>query len=85
MQVLMLSVDASYGEDKAAVIKKEAKILGKNGVAWPNIILPNGFDDCQRQFNLDGYGVSVIGPDGIVRGIDVYGDDLAAVVAKAVK
>jgi hypothetical protein len=25
----------------------------------------------QRRFNIDGYGLTLIGPDGIVRGVDI--------------
>ena len=80
LQVLMLSVDQEYGMPKNDAMQKDLKILGKQGVAWPNILVPNGFPYLQQRFNLDGYGLSLIGPDGIVRGIDLRGEDLEATI-----
>ncbi len=80
LEVLMLSVDLEYGMPKEEVLQGNSKVLNKRGVAWTNILLPNGFRDTQERFNLDGYGLALIGPDGIVRGIDLRGDDLEAAV-----
>jgi len=66
--VLLLSVDHEYGESSAA---EDNKRLKKEGVNWPNVILPHGFDDTQRLFNFDGYGLCLITPDGVVKGIDL--------------
>ena len=45
--------------------------MHKQHVDFPNVLLPHGFDDSQKRFNVDGYGLTLIGPDGIVRGVDI--------------
>jgi len=77
LQVLLLSVDCGYGMDTASAMSGDLKAMKRQGVEeWPNVILRNGFKDAQRMFNLDGYGLSLIGPDGIVRGIDIREDEV---------
>lgn len=77
LEVLLLSVDCGYGMDLAGAIAGDLKAMKRQGVEdWPNVILKDGFKDAQRMFNLDGYGLSLIGPDGIVRGIDIYENDV---------
>jgi hypothetical protein len=77
LQVLLLSVDKGYegyersGSSDQSLATKNAQRMHKQQVDWPNVLLPHGFDDAQRRFNLDGYGLTLIGPDGIVRGVDV--------------
>jgi hypothetical protein len=73
-EVLLLSVDHDYGTNSVA---EDNKRLKKQGVNWPNVILPHGFDDTQRLFNFDGYGLCLIGPNGIVKGIDLVPDQIA--------
>ena len=77
LQVLLLSVDAGYGISVKEAAEKDANVLKKHGVGdWPNVIVPNGFKDTIRQFNLDGYGLTLIDPEGIVRGIDIREDSV---------
>lgn len=77
LQVLLLSVDAGYGIGVKEAAEKDANVLKKHGVGdWPNVIVPNGFKDTIRQFNLDGYGLTLIDPEGIVRGIDIREDSV---------
>ncbi len=72
VQVLLLSVDLGYGQNKFTAAANDMKRMLNGGVAdWPNVLLQNGFKDTQRMFNLDGYGLTLIGPDGIVRAIDI--------------
>jgi len=75
-QVLLLSVDLGYGENKDTVAKENLDHIHEQNANWPNVLLANGFDDCQRQFNLDGYGLTLISPDGIVRGVDVRPEEV---------
>lgn len=82
LQVLMLSVDLGYGMPKAEAAQKNAKVLRKRGDAWPNILLPNGFGDTRERFNVDGYGISLIGPDGTVHGIDIRAEDIETAMKK---
>lgn len=77
LEVLLLSVDCGYGMNLAGAIAGDLKAMKRQGVEdWQNVILKDGFKDAQRMFNLDGYGLSLIGPDGIVRGIHIYENDV---------
>ena len=76
LQVLLLSVDLSYETPKAEAAKGDAQRMKEQQVEWPNVLVPDGFDGTQRRFNLDGYGLTLIGPDGIVRGVDVRADEV---------
>ncbi len=83
LQVLLLSVDLGYGsfsQEKAAA--KDIQAMNKQNVQWPNVLLAHGFDDTQRRFNLDGYGLTLIGPDGIVRGVDVQPEGVEELLGK---
>jgi len=77
LQVLLLSVDFDYGNSKEEAAKSDLECMQKQGVNWPNVLVPGGFDNCQRTFNLDGYGLTLIDPDGIVRGVDVRPNEVA--------
>ena len=82
LQVLLLSVDLEYGMPKEEAARKDLERMHKQNVEWPNVLLPHGFDDTQRRFNLDGYGLTLIGPDGIVRGVDLRADDVEPLLGK---
>ena len=82
VQVLLLSVDLGYGSSKEEAAKSDLQRMHKQNVQWPNVLLTKGFDDAQRRFNLDGYGLTLIGPDGIVRGVDVRADDVEELLRK---
>jgi len=61
----------------------DRKRMKQSGVDdWPNVLLPNGFKDTQRLFNLDGYGLTLIDPEGIVRGIDVREEEVHELLSK---
>ncbi|HEY9713743.1 MAG TPA: hypothetical protein V6C72_09745 [Chroococcales cyanobacterium] len=76
MEVLLLSVDLDYGEDKSAAEDGNSRCLVQQNVTWPNVLLPGGFDPIRERFNFDGYGLIVIDANGIVRAINPRGDDL---------
>jgi hypothetical protein len=84
-QVLMLSVDLGYGETLANATRGDNERMAKQGVSWPNVLLPKGFEDTQRLFHMDGYGLTLIGPDGIVRGIDLQPEKLDELLANIYK
>lgn len=86
LQVLLLSVSLGYGvREENEVKRQEQKVLGQQGVAWTNIMLPNGMQDTGRMFNLHGYGLSLIDPDGIVRGIDIVPEQVEELLQKIYK
>ena len=52
------------------------KIFDKQMLDWPNVFLPNGWNDAMRSFNISGYGNIVVDKQGIVRGVHVHGAQL---------
>lgn len=83
VQVLLLSVDLGYGMDAAKAGESDQKKMTAEGVGdWPNVLLPNGFKDTQRLFNLDGYGLTLIDPEGIVRGVDIGDEEARELLSK---
>jgi len=84
-QVLMLSVDRNYDIPEAEAIETDKKRMQHQNVDWPNVLLPHGFQDTQQLFNLDGYGLTLIGPDGTVRGIHLQPDEVDRLVGDMYK
>lgn len=80
--VLMLSVDLGYETPMAEALAGNKQRLLDKSVTWPNVLLPHGFDDTQKLFNVDGYGLTLVGPDGIVRGVDLQPDEVDRLLAK---
>jgi hypothetical protein len=86
LQVVLLSVDCGYGMDPKRAMEADLKSMTKQGVQhWTNVVLPNGMKDTARMFNLDGYGLTLVDPDGIVRGIDIYGGEVEALLSKGAR
>jgi hypothetical protein len=75
-QVLLLSVDYDYSSEGNNAADEDNKRLKKQGVDWPNVIVPHGFDTVQRLFNFDGYGLILVDPNGNVKGINMVPDQL---------
>jgi hypothetical protein len=80
--VLMLSVDLGYGETLDDATKGDQAQMTRLSVTWPNVLLPKGFEETRQHFNMDGYGLMLIGPDGIVKGIDLRPEDVDELMAK---
>jgi hypothetical protein len=72
----MLSVDESYGGTKAYDIQDLTTTMRAHHVAWQCCRVPHGWDNIGWMFNLDGYSLSLVGPDGIVRAVDVQPDEI---------
>jgi hypothetical protein len=85
LQVVLLSTDLSYGMSKEEAGRRDAERLKPQQVDWPNVLVPGGFDGTQRRFNLDGYGLTLVGPDGIVRGVDLRTDDVESLLGRMFK
>jgi hypothetical protein len=79
-EVLLLSVDKEYSFGSRDPVLEDLKSLKKEEVDWKNVMLPHGFDDTQHLFNLDGYGTTLIGPDGTVLGIDIQPEKIEALL-----
>lgn len=71
---MLLNVDRSYAGDTSRArryAEKKVQVYERLGLSWPDVLLPGGWEDTLRTFNLTGYGVTVIDSAGIVRCIDV--------------
>jgi hypothetical protein len=83
LAVVLLSVDPeSFGHDQRYV-DQARKILEQRQIDWPSVFLPGGWSDAGRIFNLSGYGLVLVDARGIVRGVNLRGDDLEKAVAQA--
>ena len=81
LAVLLLSVDKEYTFGEKEPVNEDNEVLKKQGVDWPNVMLPKGFNDTQRLFNVDGYGSMLIDPGGIVRGVDIRAEEVEQLIA----
>lgn len=70
LDVLMVSVDRSYG-DLPKAREKAVRIFEKQKVAWSSSFDPDGWAGVSRTLNGSGYGLILVGPDGIVRGVGI--------------
>jgi hypothetical protein len=81
--VVLLSVDPEYFGNDQRYLDQARKILEKQKIDWPNVFLPGGWSDATRVFNLSGYVLVLVDAQGIVRGVNLRGDDLEKAVAQA--
>ena len=75
----MLSVDRGYDVgDRVSkrTRKREKKIYKKLKLDWSNVRVPGGWTGVIDQFNLDGYGLTLVDADGIVRGVNIHSKQL---------
>jgi hypothetical protein len=84
LAVVLLSVDPGYFGQDRRYVEQARKILEKRKLDWPSVFLPGGWSDTERIFNLSGYCLVLVDARGIVRGVDLRGDDLEKVVAQTV-
>jgi hypothetical protein len=47
-----------------------------HNVTWPCVIDTQGWSGINQKFNVDGYGLTLIGADGIVQGIDLRPEEI---------
>lgn len=79
--VLILNVDGGDEFSKPIALMKFArKAMKEQGVDFPMVLLPNGWEDASNTFHLDGYGLTMIGPDGKVRAIDKHTEELEKLI-----
>jgi hypothetical protein len=85
LQVVGLSVDLSYGMPREQAQKQVDAIRKRSNVTWPNVFDPQGFNGVMRNFNISGYGLMLIGPDGIVRGTSIRMEEAGVLLDKILK
>ena len=83
LAVVLLSVDPEYFGHDQRYVDQARKILEKRKIDWPSVFLPGGWSDAGRIFNRSGYGLVLVDAGGIVRGVNLRGDDLEKAVAQA--
>lgn len=79
VEVLLLSVDEEYGSHDDAVSGMKDALKDK-AVDLPCAIAPGGFADTKARFGIDGYGILLVGPDGKVKGTNLFMDGLEGAI-----
>jgi hypothetical protein len=85
LQVVLIDVDAGFGEKSSMYLPRAERILDSVGVEWPNIDLAGGLAETKRLLNVGGYSTILVDEHGIVRGIGLHGEELAQQVARMMK
>lgn len=78
-EVLLWSVDASYGSEAEAV-EACARAIERHEVSWPNVVVPGGWDKLEKDYSIDGYGLFLIDGNGKVMGRDLFAEDIERVL-----
>ena len=81
----MLSVDLGYGMEAEKAAAQDTWLMRKEKVDWPNVLLAGGFEEAQTRFNLDGYGLTLIGPDGRVKAVDIGPMELEEILDRNIR
>jgi hypothetical protein len=82
---VLLSVDIGYGDTYASAKRDAEQIMKQYKVDWPSVIEPEGWKGVNRRFNVDGYQLILVGPDGKVFSPDARAEDLESLLAKVLK
>lgn len=77
--VLLWSVDLSYGSEEAAT-ESCARAIERHEVTWPNVMVPGGWDRLNKDYNIDGYGLFLIDENGNVLGRELFPDDVERIL-----
>jgi hypothetical protein len=78
--VLLLSADAGYAGNTPEVHKRVKETLAKFGAGWNSVVVPDGWEGINRTFGQDGYILTLVDAQGIVRAVNVRGEDLDSLV-----
>ena len=70
-------MDPEYHDKKEQYEPQAKKLFKKLDLTWPNVWVGGGWGEMNRTFNADGYGTILVDAQGIVRGINLHGDELA--------
>jgi hypothetical protein len=82
--VVLIDIDPGYFPKEENYVPQARKILERHKLDWPNIFTKS-LQDTVHTFNLTGYGNIVVDAKGIVRGIDLRGDELERVIQTVVE
>ena len=79
--MVLIDVDRGYGTADEQFVPAARRILDAHQLDWPNVIAEQGFETTKRRFNLDGYSKVLVDWRGIVRAVDLRGEEFEAAVA----
>jgi hypothetical protein len=82
LAVVLIDVDPGFFSKPEEYLPRARKILARHKLDWPNAIAPNGLKNTVRAFNLSGYGNVIVDAKGIVRGVNLHGEDLERLLEK---
>ncbi len=81
---MLLSVDPGYFGTSKSYLNSAKRILQKQKADWPCVFLPGGWSEVSRIFHLSGYALLLVDAQGIVRGVDLRGDELDQAVGQTI-
>ena len=80
LSVVLIDVDPGIFEEQQKYLPRAKKIMDGLKLDWPNTMAPRGFHDVVHAFNLSGYENILVDVKGIVRGVNVHGEELERLV-----
>ena len=83
--MVLIDVDPGFFANPEEHLHRARKLLVRLKLDWPNAIVPNGFKDMMRSFNHSGYGNIIVDAKGIVRGVNLHGQDLERLLEEIVE
>ena len=83
--MVLIDVDPGFFANPEEHLHRARKLLVRLKLDWPNAIVPKGFKDTMDSFNLSGYGNIIVDAKGIVRGVNLHGEDLEHLLDEVVK
>jgi hypothetical protein len=85
LAVVLIDVDPAFFSKSEEYLPRAKKILARHKLDWPNVIAPNGFKDTVHAFNLSAYGNVIVDAKGIVRGVNLHGEQIERLLEKIIK
>jgi hypothetical protein len=85
LQVVLIDVDAGFGEKSSTYLPRAERILDSVGVEWPNVDLAGGLAETKRLLNVGGYSTILVDANGIVRAIGLHGEELTKQVERMMR
>ena len=85
LAVVLIDVDPGYFSKPEEHLPRAGKLLARYKLDWPNAIAPNGFKDTVHAFNLSAYGNVIVDAKGIVRGVNLHGEQIERLLEKIIK
>lgn len=71
LAVLMLSVDEAYGTPTQEAIEGNRAVLREHQITWQNVVVPGGWEEMEKRFGIDGYGITYVDAKGNLIGMDL--------------